>query len=214
MAESYTARAVLSATDKNFTKVFNSALGTASKLEKSFGGGLGMGVAMGIGQKLFGSITSGLSNIVRGTIAAGSGLESAMKQVQATMRVTESTIGELDGKPVVIMDALREKAEELGKTTQFSAVQVGQAMNNMAMAGYDVQKIYDNIPTVLNLAAAGGLSLDYATQLVANGMAVMGDRCDGAAQMADMHGFERLRIRVRIWRGPSGSRRSGKALRA
>ena len=186
MSESYTARAVLSATDKNFTKVFNTALGTASKLEKSFGGGLGMGVAMGIGQKLFSSISSGLSNIVRGTIAAGSGLESAMKQVQATMRVTDSTIGELDGKPVVIMDALREKAEELGKSTQFSAVQVGEAMNNMAMAGYDVQKIYDNIPTVLNLAAAGGLSLEYATQLVANGMAVMGDRCEGSAQMADM----------------------------
>ena len=186
MSESYTARAVLTATDKNFTKVFNSALGTANQLERSFTGGLGMGVAMGIGQKLFSVVAGGLGNIVRGTIAAGSGLESAMKQVQATMRVTETTLGELDGKPVVVMDALRQKAEELGKTTQFSAVQVGEAMNNMAMAGYDVQKIYDNIPTVLNLAAAGGLNLDYATQLVANGMAVMGDRCEGAAQMADM----------------------------
>ena len=186
MAESYTARAVLTASDKNFTKVFNAALGTANKLEGKFSSGIGMGIAMGVGAKLFSSLSNGLSNIVRGTIAAGSGLESAMKQVQATMRVTESTIGSLDGKPVVIMDALREKAEELGRTTQFSAVQVGQAMNNMAMAGYDVQKIYDNIPTVLNLAAAGGLSLDYATQLVANGMAVMGERCDGAAQMADM----------------------------
>lgn len=186
MAESYTARAILTATDKNFTKVFNTALGTANKLENSFRGGLGMGIAMGIGQKLFSSLANGLHGIVSGTIAAGSGFEAAMSQVQATMRVTDKTMAELNGHQVVVMDALREKAEELGKTTQFSAVQVGQAMNNMAMAGYDVQKIYDNIPTVLNLAAAGGLSLDYATQLVANGMAVMGDRCESAAQMADM----------------------------
>lgn len=186
MAESYTARAILTATDKNFTKVFNTALGTANKLENSFKGGLGMGIAMGIGQKLFSSLANGLQGIVGGTIAAGSGFEAAMSQVQATMRVTDKTMAELNGHQVVVMDALREKAEELGKSTQFSAVQVGQAMNNMAMAGYDVQKIYDNIPTVLNLAAAGGLNLDYATQLVANGMAVMGDRCESAAQMADM----------------------------
>ena len=119
-------------------------------------------------------------------IKTASSFESGMAQVQATMGITRDATTELNGETVNTMDTLERFARDLGKDTVFSASEAAAAMNNMAMAGYDAQGIYDTLPTVLSLAAAGGLDLDYATQLVANGMAVMGDKCESAQQMADM----------------------------
>ena len=101
-----------------------------------------------------------------------SDFESGMSQVQATMGITKDATTELNGQTVNTMDALSSLAKEMGKTTKFSATEAAAAINNMAMAGYNVQKTYDTLPTVLSLASAGSLDLDYATQLVANGMAV------------------------------------------
>lgn len=119
-------------------------------------------------------------------IKTAADFESGMAQVQATMGITKDATAELNGETVNTMDALSKFARKLGKDTVFSASEAAAAMNNMAMAGYDTQQIYDTLPTVLSLAAAGSLDLDYATQLVANGMAVMGDKCESAQQMADM----------------------------
>jgi TP901 family phage tail tape measure protein len=145
----------------------------------------GKGIASA-GQSLTAAITAP-------TVAAGAAsvkfavdFESAMSQVQATMGITKDATTTLNGETVNTMDALEKLARQLGADTKYSASEAAEAMNNMAMAGYDVQKTYDTLPTVLSLASAGNLDLDYATQLVANGMAVMGDRCESAQQMADM----------------------------
>jgi TP901 family phage tail tape measure protein len=119
-------------------------------------------------------------------VKTASNFESSMSQVQATMGITKDATSELNGQVVNTMDSLGDLAKDMGKSTKFSASEAADAINNMAMAGYDVQTIYDRLPTVLNLASAGNLDLDYATQLVANGMAVMGDKCESAQQMADM----------------------------
>ncbi len=119
-------------------------------------------------------------------VKTASDFESSLSQVQATMGITKDATTQLNGQTVNTMDALSDLAKEMGKTTKFSATEAADAINNMAMAGYDVQKTYDTLPTVLSLASAGSLDLDYATQLVANGMAVMGENCESAQQMADM----------------------------
>lgn len=119
-------------------------------------------------------------------VKTASGFESSMSQIQATMGITKDATAELNGQVVNTMDSLSDLAKDMGKSTKFSASEAADAINNMAMAGYDVQTIYDRLPTVLSLASAGNLDLDYATQLVANGMAVMGDKCESAQQMADM----------------------------
>lgn len=119
-------------------------------------------------------------------VKTAAGFESSMSQVQATMGITKDATSELNGQVVNTMDSLSALAKDMGKSTKFSASEAADAINNMAMAGYDVQTIYDRLPTVLSLASAGNLDLDYATQLVANGMAVMGENCESAQQMADM----------------------------
>ena len=153
---------------------------TRKSIEK-FGNGIAK-----TGAQLTTAIT--LPVVAAGTacIKTAADFESGMAQVQATMGITKAATTELNGETVNTMDALSKFARQLGKDTVFSASDAAAAMNNMAMAGYDTQQIYDTLPTVLSLAAAGSLDLDYATQLVANGMAVMGDKCESAQQMADM----------------------------
>jgi TP901 family phage tail tape measure protein len=138
------------------------------------------------GQALTAAITAPVIAAGAACIKTASDFESGMAQVQATMGITKDSTSMLNGQMVKTMETLDQFAIDLGGATVFSATEAAEAMNNMAMAGYDTQEIYDTLPTVLNLAAAGSLDLDYATQLVANGMAVMGDKCESAQQMADM----------------------------
>lgn len=145
----------------------------------------GNGIAK-TGMQLTTAITLPVMAAGTACVKTAASFESGMAQVQATMGITKDATTKLNGEVVNTMDALSRFARDLGKDTVFSASEAAAAMNNMAMAGYNAQEIYDTLPTVLSLAAAGSLDLDYATQLVANGMAVMGDKCESAQQMADM----------------------------
>lgn len=145
----------------------------------------GSGIAS-TGKALTAAVTVPIVGAGAASIKLASDFESGMAQVQATMGKTKDSTDVLNGEVVNTMDALEKLARDMGSKTKYSATEAAAAINNMAMAGYDVQKTYDTLPTVLSLAAAGGLDLDYATQLVANGMAVMGDKCESAQQMADM----------------------------
>lgn len=144
----------------------------------------GNGIA-DVGMTLTAAVTVPIIGAGTACVKTAADFESGMSQVQATMGITKDAETELNGETVNTMDALSALAKEMGKTTKFSATEAAEAINNMAMAGYDVQKTYDTLPTVLSLASAGNLDLDYATQLVANGMAVMGENCQSAQQMAD-----------------------------
>lgn len=137
------------------------------------------------GLKLTAAVTTPIIGLGTTAVKTASEFDSAMSQVQATMGATAESMDTLDGQTVNTMGALSSLAQELGASTKFSAVEAAEAINNMAMAGYSVQEIYDSLPQVLSLASAGALDLDYATQLVANGLNVMGMDTENAAELAD-----------------------------
>ncbi len=139
-----------------------------------------------VGKSLTAAFTLPVIGMGTAAVKTAASFEQGMAQVQATKGITADAMESLNGETVNAMDALSDLAKEMGKTTKFSANEAAAAINNLAMAGYDVQKTYDTLPTVLSLASAGGLELDYATQLVANGMAVMGESAGTAQRMADM----------------------------
>ena len=126
------------------------------------------GAEQGI-SKLSGIASSGLkgvTTVVAGTVTAIGGLgvaatkvgmsfESSMSQVYATMGITTEEIA--NGSKEVQM--LEQAAKDMGATTQFSASQAGEALNYLALAGYDAEKAVQTLPTVLNLAAAGGMDV-------------------------------------------------------
>lgn len=116
----------------------------------------------------FGSIASKAFIAAEGAVTAflgtsiktGMNFDSAMSQVAATM-----------GESVENIKDLRDFAMEMGRTTAFSASEAAGAMNILAMAGYSAEQNMATLPAVLNMAAAGGLSIadaaDYATGIMA-----------------------------------------------
>lgn len=150
------------------------------------------GIEKGV-SKLSSIASTGLktvTTIIAGTVTAVGGLglaatkvgmnfESSMSQVAATMGITVDEIS--NGSEA--FDMLEQAAKDAGATTQFSASQSAEALNYLALAGYDAEKSVAALPTVLNLAAAGGLDLGYASDLVTDSMSALG------LQTEELEGF-------------------------
>ncbi|MCM1316273.1 MAG: phage tail tape measure protein [Muribaculaceae bacterium] len=113
----------------------------------------------------------GLLSLGKSVISVGENFESSMSQVIATMGVTKDTMTE-NGEN--IYDKLSEKAKEMGSTTKFSASEAADALNYLALAGYDAEKACDALPQVLNLAQAGDMDLARTSDLVTDAMSALG----------------------------------------
>ena len=111
--------------------------------------------------------------------------ESSMSQVQATMGITKDSMSEVDGQSVNTMDTLSDLAKKMGSETAFSASECAEALNYIALAGYDTQEMCDTLPTVLNLAAAGNIDLASASDMVTDAMSALGMETSDADKMVD-----------------------------
>lgn len=103
-------------------------------------------------------------------VDVGTGFESSMAQVAATMGITKDTIQ--DG--VNSYDMLKKAAQDAGASTVFSASEAADALNYLALAGYSAEQAADALPAVLDLAAAGGMELARASDLATDAMAALG----------------------------------------
>ncbi len=115
------------------------------------------------------AIAEGIKTIASSAVESGSSFEASMSQVAATMGMTAQDVE--NGSEAYTM--LADAAKECGKSTMFSASQAGEALNYLALAGYDAAKSAATLPKVLDLAAAGGLDLAYASDLVTDSMAAL-----------------------------------------
>ncbi len=108
-------------------------------------------------------------------IKVGSDFESAMSNVAA---ISGATGDELK--------MLKDTAEEMGATTQFSATEAANALSYMALAGWDANQSAAALPGVLNLAAASGMELASASDMVTDYMSAFGMSCEQSGYFADM----------------------------
>lgn len=127
-----------------------------------------------MGSTLTKSVTVPLLGLGTAAVATTAKFESAMSQVQATMGITKDTMTEVHGETVNAMDALGAIAKKMGAETAFSATECAEALNYMALAGYDVETSIDMLPNVLNLAAAGGMELARASDMVTDSQTALG----------------------------------------
>lgn len=137
--------------------------------------------ALGLTAKAVGSVSAGLSAGAIASVKFGSNFEAAMSGVAATMGMTSTEInnGSAD------YERLKQAAKDAGATTKFSASQAAEALNYMALAGYDVDESIATLPTVLNLAAAGGMDLATASDMVTDSMSALGDMAGTADSFVD-----------------------------
>ena len=109
-------------------------------------------------------------------IGVGSEFEASMSQVAATMGLTTA---EIHGGSEAY-ETLAAAAKNAGATTKFTASEAAQALNYLALAGYDAATSADVLPSILNLAAAGGLELANASDLATDAMAALGIEANAA----------------------------------
>lgn len=136
------------------------------------------------GQKLL-PVTAGVTALGTAAVTTAASFESSMSQVQATMGITKDAMSEVDGQTVNTMDTLSALAKKMGAETAFSASECAEALNYLALAGYDTQQMCDTLPTVLNLAAAGSIDLASASDMVTDAMSALGMGVDEAETMVD-----------------------------
>lgn len=136
------------------------------------------------GKKLM-PVTAAVGGLGTAAVTTAANFESSMSQVQATMGITKDAMSQVDGQTVNTMSTLSELAKKMGAETAFSASECAEALNYLALAGYDTQQMCDTLPTVLNLAAAGGIDLASASDMVTDAMSALGMGVDEAETMVD-----------------------------
>lgn len=112
---------------------------------------------------------------VQASTEVGKSFESSMSQIAATMGKTTDEISDLT-----------EKAKEMGATTQFSATEAAQGLNILAMSGLNTEEQIAGIEKVLNLAAAGGLTLESAASYATGTVKGFGDTMENAQYYTDL----------------------------
>ena len=126
-------------------------------------------------------VTEGLQELKEKAVEAakyvvevGSNFEQAMDKVSALSGATGSDL-----------NALSDKAKQLGAVTQYSATEVADAFSYMALAGWDTQSMLDGIDGVLNLAAASQMDLAEASDIVTDNLSAFGLGASDAAKFVD-----------------------------
>lgn len=115
-------------------------------------------------------VTAALGGMATAAISAGSDFEASMSQVAATMGLSVAEINAGSES----FEILSTAAKEAGESTAFSASEAAEGLNFLALAGYDAATAAEVLPSVLNLAAAGGMDLAYASDLATDAMAALG----------------------------------------
>ena len=85
---------------------------------------------------------------------AVAGLGAAAVKTAADFDAGMSKVAAISGATGDDLDALRDKAREMGAKTKFSASEAASAMEYMAMAGWKTEDMLGGIEGIMNLAAA------------------------------------------------------------
>lgn len=127
---------------------------------------------------------AGLPVQAAGFAGLGYGVFDAVKNY-SDFTAQLSQIKAVTGLDAEAMDAVKEKALELGADTQFSSTEAAQGMTELLKAGVSVKDVLgDASQAALELAAAGQLSLPEAAEIMSTAMNAF--HMDDATHAADV----------------------------
>ena len=155
---------------------FDKGLSSAKKAVSNLGTGIKKGFAT-VTKVTALAVTAASTAVVgfgKSAVTAGSQFDTSMSQVAATM-----------GKSTDEIKDLREFAKKMGRETAFSASEAADALNYMALAGYDSKTSMSMLPNVLNLAAAGSIGLAEASDMVTDAQSALGLSLDDTSKLVD-----------------------------
>ncbi|KAA5540273.1 phage tail tape measure protein [Roseiconus nitratireducens] len=149
----------------------------------------------GLGGKIGGFARSAKGALAE--VAAGfGGVRVAAVAAAAGVGLSIRTFAQFDGAMAQVaaisgatgnqLDSLRDKAKELGSTTQFSASQAAEGMKFLGQAGYSTNEILEGIGPTLSLAAAGALELGQAADIASDVSSAFGLAATDIGRVADV----------------------------
>ena len=166
---------------------YESGLSKAKRLASSVSSGISK--AFKIGAAAMTAATAATVAFGGAAVKTGMAFDKSMSQVAATMGKTmeemENEVGAVDTSFGHFEGTLRDFAQYMGSNTAFSATQAADALNYMALAGYDAQTSMSMLPNVLNLAAAGSMELARASDMVTDTQTAFGITLERTSQMVD-----------------------------
>ncbi|MCF0128445.1 MAG: phage tail tape measure protein, partial [Pseudobutyrivibrio sp.] len=142
--------------------------------------------ATGENLKDVGSKVEGVGKKLLPVTAAVTGLGTASVKIAADFEGAMSKVSAVSGATGTELDALSEKARQMGATTRFSASEAAEAMNYMAMAGWKTEDMLSGIEGVMNLAAASGEDLATTSDIVTDALTAFGLSAADSGHFADV----------------------------
>ena len=121
------------------------------------------------------AVLSQVGKYASDAIDIGKDYTAMMSEVQALSGATGSDLA-----------LLENTAREYGATTVFSATEAAEALKYMSLADWDAQQSSSALGGVLNLAAAGGMELGQASDMVTDYLSAFGMQAQDSAYFADM----------------------------
>lgn len=168
--------AVLSLSTSAYEKGLDDAKAKAEGFGSSVGSSIGKGFAAVGAASLatVGAIGAGMVQLGKDSVETGMAFDEAMSQVAATTGVTMEEFNNTKVAVDGFNGTLREFAMEQGAKTAFSATECAEALNYMALAGYNAQTQAEMLSPLLNLAAAGSMELATASDMVTDTQSALG----------------------------------------
>ena len=109
------------------------------------------------------------------SIELGKNYTSVMSEVDAISGASSSDLAMME-----------DTARQYGATTVFSASEAAEALKYMSLAGWDAQQSTSALGGVLNLAAASGMGLGEASDMVTDYLSAFGMEANKSTYFADM----------------------------
>lgn len=107
----------------------------------------------------------------RTAVVAGAAMSAGLGAAVGTFHGFQremNRVGALTGATGQQFEALGDLAQELGRTTVYTASQAADALGFLAMAGFDADTAMQALPNTLTLAAAAGMDLAQAADITTN----------------------------------------------
>lgn len=134
----------------------------------------------------FGDSVTSAGQAIMPASAAVAGLGVAAVKTAADFDTSMSKVAAVSGATGDDLDALRDKAREMGAKTKFSASEAADAMNYMAMAGWKTEDMLEGIEGIMNLAAASGEDLATTSDIVTDALTAFGLSAQDSGHFADI----------------------------
>ena len=159
-----------------FDELADNAEGAGKKAEKSSSGFTVMK----------GALANLVADGIRVAISALKDFSKEAIQVGMDFEASMSEVAAISGATGDQLKLLEKTAKEYGATTVFSASEAAQALKYMALAGWDAETATSALGGVLDLAAASGMELARASDMVTDYLSAFGLAADKSTYFADM----------------------------